>query len=151
MVHWKSAVMELNLPMSFSVEARAKFIQIAAHAKNDFLGVQFLAGVCGRAVFGAAAAFHAGVGLQTHQLREVCSGNQAEIFIAHQRRNLAEATPGKKDGGWAENEMQMLGVRDDGQEDQQGERVCPPENACGGAGIADRKACQIRHHQEEDE
>ena len=102
-------------------------------------------------MFGAAAALDAGVGLQADELREVGSGHEAEVFIAHQRRNLAEAATRKKDGGRAENEMQVLGVRDDGQEDEQGERVCPPENAGSRAGIADSKARQVGHHQEEDQ
>ncbi len=110
-----------------------KFVEIAAEAEDDFLRVEFLAGVVRRAVFGAAAALHAGVGLQADELREIGSSNESEVFIANQRRNFAEAATRKKDGGRAENEVEVLGVRNDGQKDEQGQCVRPPENACGGA------------------
>ena len=49
-----------------------------------------LAGQCSR----AAAALYAGVGLQADELREIGSGYEAEIFVADQRWNLAEAATG---------------------------------------------------------
>jgi hypothetical protein len=75
-------------------------------------------------VLGAAAALHAGVGLQADQLGEVGAGDQAEVFIAGERGNLAEAAAGKKDGGRAEHQVQVLGVRNERQKRQQGVSVC---------------------------
>ncbi len=61
---------------------RAEVVEVGAQAENDFFGVEQLAGVGGGAVLGAAAALHAGVGLQADQLGEVGAGDQAEVFIA---------------------------------------------------------------------
>ena len=44
--------------------AGAELVQVTAQAQDDFLGVEHLARVVGRAVLGAAAALHARVGLQ---------------------------------------------------------------------------------------
>ena len=90
-VHWKAASCELYLPSSGSSECGAEFVQIAAHAQDDLFRVQHLAGVVGGTVFGAAAAFDAGVGLQRDDLRQILAGDEAEIFVADERRNLAEA------------------------------------------------------------
>ncbi len=60
----------------------AEVVEIGAEAENDFFGVEELAGVGGGAVLGAAAALHAGVGLQADELREVGSGDEAEVFVA---------------------------------------------------------------------
>ena len=117
--------------MRFSCRGGAEFVEVAAQAEDDFLGVEFLAGVVGGAVFGAAAALDAGVGLQADELGESVPGDEAEVFIADERRDFAEAAAGKKDGGRAQHQVQMLGVRDDGQEDEHGEGVSPPEDrAC---------------------
>ena len=68
------------------VRGGAEVIEIGAHAEDDLFGVEQLAGVGGGAVLGAAAALDAGVGLQTDQLREVGSGDEAEVFVAGERR-----------------------------------------------------------------
>ena len=96
---------------------RAEFVQIGAHAQDDLFGVEHLAGVVGGAVLRAAAALHAGVGLQADELREILAGDQAEIFIAHERRNLAEAAARKKNGERAQHQVQMLGVRNQRQKE----------------------------------
>ena len=70
------------------LRVRAEVVQVAAHAQDDFFRVENLAGVGGRAMFGAAAALDAGVGLQRDDLRQVLAGDEAEIFIAGQRRNV---------------------------------------------------------------
>src|SRR5580700_814523 len=72
------------------IALRPKFIQIMPRAENDLLRVQNLAGVVGGTMLGAASALHARVGLQRSNLREILAGDQAEIVIAHQRRNLTE-------------------------------------------------------------
>src|SRR5579863_10292148 len=68
----------------------SELIQVTAHAQNNFLRVEFLARVVGRAVLRAAAAFHAGISLQTHNLRQILSRHQPEILIAAQGRDLRE-------------------------------------------------------------
>ena len=42
-------------------------------------------------------------------------------------------------------------MRDDGQKNEEGERVDPPENSRRRAGIGDRKGRKIGHHQEKDQ
>ena len=93
-------------------------------------------------MLGAAAAFDAGVGLKADELGEVFAGDEAEVFVADERRDFAEAAAREKDGGGAENEVEVLGVGDDGEEDEQGERVDPPESAGCGAGVLTKKAAR---------
>ena len=62
--------------------ARADVVEIGAHAQDDFLGVEELAGVGGGAVLGASAALDARVGLQADDLGEVLARDEAEVFIA---------------------------------------------------------------------
>ena len=69
----------------------AVFVEIAANAEDDFFGVEDLAGVVGGAVLGAAATLDAGIGLQADELGQVLAGDEAEVFIAGERRNIAEA------------------------------------------------------------
>ena len=71
--------------------ARPEVVQIAAQAEDDFFRVEQLAGVVGRAVLRAAAALHAGVGLQADKLRQILAGDQAEVLIAGERRNLGRS------------------------------------------------------------
>ena len=106
---------------------RAKFVQIPAHAERDFLGVQDFSGVGGRAMLGAAAALDAREGLQRDQLRDVLAGIQAEVFVARERRNLAESIALQEDRHRAQQQVQMFGVRDQRQEHENGERVRPPQ------------------------
>ena len=94
---------------------RAEVVQIAAQAEDNFFWIQQLAGIGGGTVLGAAAALYTGVGLQGCQTGEISAGDEAEVFVAHQRRNLAEAAAREKNGGRAKNQVQVLGVGDDGQ------------------------------------
>ncbi len=89
--------------------------------------------------------------MQADQLGQVSSGDKPEVFISNQRRNPAEAATGEKYGGWAQHQVQVFGMRDDGQKDEQGKRVGPPKNSRCGTGISDRKGCQVGHHQEKDQ
>ncbi len=102
-------------------------------------------------MLGATAAFNAGVGLKADQLREVGSGDQAEVFIAGERRDLAEAAAGKKDGGGAEDQVQVLGVRNERQKDEDGQRMGPPEDAGGGVSVGNEEGGQVGGHQDEDQ
>ena len=113
------------MPSSGSSVRGPDVVQIRADAENDFLGVEDLAGIGGGAVLGAAAALHAGVGLQADELRQVLAGHEAEVLIAGERRNRAESAAREKDGGGAQHQVEMLGVRNDGQKDEQ-RRACAP-------------------------
>src|SRR5436190_13689120 len=88
----------------------AELVQISAHAQRNLFGVQNLAGGVGRAMFGASAAFDAGVGLQRDDLRQVLAGIQAEIVITYQRRNLRKTSASEKHRERTEHQMQVLGV-----------------------------------------
>jgi hypothetical protein len=114
------------------VGGRAEVVEVAAQAEDDFFGVEQLAGVGGGAVLGAAAALDAGVGLEADELGEVGAGDEAEVFIAGERGNLAEAAAGEKDGGRAEQQVQVLGVGNDGQKDEQRQRVKSTREVAGG-------------------
>ncbi len=128
-----------------------EIVEIAAQTEHNFFGVEELAGVGGGAVFGAAATLHAGIRLQRGKLREVGAGNEAEVFVAGEGWNAAEAAAREEDSDRAQNEMQMLGMRNDGQKDKQRDRVRPPEPTCGGVGIRDEEGREIRCHEGEDE
>ena len=94
-------------------------------------GLRTLPGVERRTVLRAAAALHAGERLQRVDPRHVLAGIQPEIFIAGERRNAAEALALQEHGGRAEHQVQMLGVRNQRQENQQRQRVHPPDRLPG--------------------
>src|ERR1700753_3428755 len=77
---------------------RTEVIEIAAHAQDDFFRIEQLAGIRSRAVLRTATALDARVGLQRHNLCHVFAGDKAEVFVAVERRDMAEVTTGKKDG-----------------------------------------------------
>ena len=89
--------------------------------------------------------------MQAYEPGEVRAGDEAEVFVAIERRNLAEAAAREKDGGRAQNQVQVLGVGNDDQKDQNGQRVDPPENPRGRVGVGDKKRGQVGDHQQEDE
>ena len=107
--------MELYLPMMFCSE-RAEFVEVAAQAEDDFFGVELLAGVVGGTMLGAAAAFDAGVGLKAGELGEIFSGDEAEVFVSYEGGNFAEASAREKDGGGAEDQVEVLGVGNEWEE-----------------------------------
>ena len=81
-------------------------------------------------MLGAAAALDATIGLQRDDLGEVFAGAEAEvfdIFIRRKRRDGGEAVALEEDGEGREDKVQVLGVRDERKEDEQRERVRPPE------------------------
>ena len=110
MVHWNAASCDRYLPMSGSSRARAKFVQIFAHAQRNFLRVQDFACETRGTMFGTASAFDAGVCLQRDQFGDVFAGVEAEVFIAHQRRNLAELVALEEHRDRAQHQMQMFGL-----------------------------------------
>ena len=79
-------------------------------------------------MFHAAPALHARVRLQAYELRQIFSRNQAEIFVAAQWRNVREFAARKEHGDRAQQQMQMLGVRNQRQKCEQRERVRPPQH-----------------------
>src|SRR6478735_5192310 len=104
-----------------------EIVQVAAHAQRDLLGVENLAGVVGWTMFGAAAALDAGVRLQRDNLRQILAGVQAEIFIAGERWNFGEAAAREKYRKRAQNQMQMLGVRNQREKNEERSGVRPPQ------------------------
>jgi hypothetical protein len=101
-----------------------EFLQVAAQAQNNFLGVEHLAGVVGRTMLGTAAALHAGEGLQRVDARDVLAGVESEILVARERRNAAEARALQEDRHRTERQVQMLRVRNHRQESEQRRTVC---------------------------
>ncbi len=89
--------------------------------------------------------------MQADEAGQVRAGDEAEVFVARERRDLAEAAAGEKDSGRAQNQVQVLGVGNDGQKDQKGQRVDPPENPRGRVGVGDKERGQVGDHQQEDE
>ena len=69
------------MPIRDSGEAGTEFVQVAAQTEDDLFRVELFAGVCCRAMFTAATALHAGISLQAGELREIGSGDEAEVFI----------------------------------------------------------------------
>src|SRR5512140_3474005 len=100
--------------------SRAELVQISADSQGDLLGVENLTGGVGGAVLGAAAALDAGVGLQRDDLRQILAGIQAEIVIAYQGRDFRETAASKKHREGTQHQMQVFGVGNQGQENQQG-------------------------------
>jgi hypothetical protein len=93
---------------------------VGAEAEDDLLGVEKLAGVIGGAVFSAAAAFDAGERLEGGKLRDVLAGDEAEVFVAVEGRDVAELAQGQEYGDGAEDEVEMLGVGDEWEENEYG-------------------------------
>src|SRR5664279_4700487 len=73
--------------------AWSKFFEIAAQAQDNLFRVEHLAGIVGGAMLGAAAALHAGEGLQRVDARDIFACIESEIIVAGERRNTAEACP----------------------------------------------------------
>ena len=105
-------------------------------------------------MLGAAAALDAGVGLEGDDLGDVFAGDEAEVFyvlVGGERRDGGEAVALEEDGERARDEVQVLGVGDERQEDQQGEGVGPPEGFEGGVVVGGEEGGEVGGHQGEDE
>ncbi len=61
------------------------------------------------------------------QLGHVLAGVESEIFVAGERRNIAEAFAAHENRRRAQDQMQVLGMRNQRQEKQQRQRVQPPD------------------------
>src|SRR6185436_16703427 len=123
--------------------AGAELIEIFANAENDFLRIEYLAGVKCRAKLRATAALHARVGLERNQLGDVLTGIQAEIVIVGQRWNFAESVTARENRHRAQQQMQVLGVRDQRQETEQRERMQPPVHPAGNRAFFEPERGQI--------
>src|SRR5262249_27658008 len=88
-----------------SFASRSKLVQVTSQAKYDFFRIEYLSGVVRGAVFCAAAALDACVGLQRVDSRDVLAGMQSEIFIALERRNAAKSGTPQKHGQRTEPQM----------------------------------------------
>ncbi len=104
-------------------------------------------------MFGAAAALDAGVSLQGDDLGDVAARSEAEVFhllVGGQRRNGGEAVALEQDCEWREDEVEVLGVGDQGKEEDQRQGVGPPEGFEGGF-VVDEEGGEVGGHQGEDE
>ena len=66
----------------------------------------------------AAAALHAGIGLQRRYSGKIFSGDQSEILIPGERRNFTEMFPIQQNRERAKNQMQVFRVRNQRQKRQ---------------------------------
>ena len=103
------------------------------------------------AVLGAAATLDAGVSLEADQPGQIGPGHQAEVFVPGQRGNLGKAAAREKDGSRAEDQVQVLGVGDEREEDEQVQSVKPPQDAGSRGRVRDEERRQIGGHQDEDQ
>ena len=79
-----------------------------------------------------------------------CAGDEAEVFIAGERRDFAEASAGEKDGDGAEHQVKVLGVGND-RKKRGGERVGPPEDLRVAGAHSGEERGEVGDHQGEDE
>ena len=84
-------------------------------------------------------------------LRDVLAGIETEIFVARQAAGCWLKPPRVRNTvNGTQHQMQVLGVRNQRQEDQQRERVQP--TSCAPARlVVERNAGQVRDHQDEDQ
>ena len=82
---------------------------------------------------------------------DVLAGHQAKVFIADQGRNGRKSAAGKEDCGGAKDEVEMLRMRDQGEEDQQGESMGPPDYVEKWCGRGELEVDEIGDHQDEDQ
>jgi hypothetical protein len=104
-------------------------------------------------MLGAATALDATVGLEGDDLGDVFAGGKAEIFdvvVGGEWRDGGEAFALEEDGKWREDQVEMFGVGDEREKDQQSQGVRPPQGLEGGL-VTNEEGGQIRDHQEEDE
>ena len=92
----KDGVLRNDASRAAALRSRCRIRSGNREGPARFLWVEFFAGVVGGTVFGAAAALDARIGLQRDDLRDVFAGVQTEIFVAGERRNLAEAAAPQK-------------------------------------------------------
>ena len=131
--------------------AGAEFVEVIAQPQDDLFRVEHLARVGRGTVLGAAPALHAREGLQRVDARHVLARVQSEILVAGERRNPAEALPLQEHRRRTQHQVQMLGVRNQRQEDQQRQRVQPPHALPGQRFLVHPQPGQIRRHQREDQ
>ena len=131
--------------------SRAFLIQIGPQPQDQFLWIERLAGVVGRAVLGTAPALYAGKRLQRVNLSDILAGDEAEILIPCQFGDVAEALSFEQDGGGAQYQVQVLGVRHQRQEHQQGQRVQPPDGMAGQGRFRLGEGCEVGEHQHQNQ
>src|SRR5579871_5814092 len=100
-------------------------------------------------MFGASSTLNARKGLQRYQLGDVLAGVEAEVFVAQKRWDLAKGVAFEKDRDRAQYQVQMFGVRDQGQKDEQRQRVSPPQRPTSIPAGNERQ--QVGDHQQKDE
>src|SRR5215469_15751886 len=111
--------------------------QVRAKPEDDLLRVEFLAGIERGAVLGAASALDAGKGLERIDIRDVLAVHQAEVFVARERRNIAETLALQQDRRRAQYQMKMFRMGDEREKYEQRQRVAPPKRAAGDGLLGD--------------
>lgn len=129
----------------------AEFVEVAAQAEDNFLGVEELAGIGCGAMLSAAAALDARVSLEACELGQIGASDKSEVFIADQWWDEAEAAAREEDGGRAHDQVQVLSVRDQRKKNEERESVNPPEGEGCGAGFWDEEGGEVGRHEGEDE
>ena len=149
MVHWNTASCDKCTPNRGSSLAGPNWLRYPRTPSAISLGFRIFPGVGGRAMLGATPALDACEGLQRNQLRDILAGIQAEIFVTNQWRNLAERVAFQEHRHRTQRQVQMLGMRDQGQKRKDRKRVRPPQQAAGFPAIDE--SGEIRDHQQEDQ
>jgi hypothetical protein len=122
---------------------RSEGVEIAADSEDDFLRVEELAGVVGGAVFATAATLDARVGLEGGKAGEVGSLAESEVLVSFEGWNFGEGAAGEEDGGGAEDEVEVLGMGDEGEKDGECQCMGPPDGLAGVSKIVR----QVSKHQ----
>src|SRR5262249_23942226 len=104
----------------------SELVQVRTKSKNDFLGIEHLAGICRRTVLGAPSAFHAGVRLESVDARDILARIEPEVLVTLERRDPAEARSTQEHRQRTQDQVQVLGMRDQRKKSEEGERMQPP-------------------------
>ena len=89
--------------------------------------------------------------MQGDQLRNILARIESEILVVRQGWNSAEPVPLQENRHRTENQMQVLGMRNQRKEDQQSQRMRPPVRPTGRASLLHAERQKVRHHQQEDQ
>ena len=131
------------------IGACAKLVQVSAQAEDDLFGIEYLSGRRCRTVFGAASALYTAISLQRDELRDIFPRHQSKVLISGQWRNLREAIALQENSQRAQHQMQVFGMRNQWQEDEQSQRVCPPKRLDRDRAFCGKERAKVGHHQQE--
>ena len=124
------------------------------HLQHDPLGIERAADQVRRAVVGAAAALDAGVDVQNVLLGKIGERDHAEVVVVllAQRAHGAGDAPAEEDRERSQDEVQVLGVRNQPEHAEQRPRMHPPVHPPGlRRRVEDQPVGEIGCHQGDDE